>query len=169
MGSVYEGLMIDCRHTVLSRSRAVATALSKSRAVAMTMLFGLGMNLGGCADMSETAMNAFADPAKYDMYDCKQLQDARKGLASRAAELQGLMAKAETGVAGSVVAEVAYRNDYIATRASSKLADEVWQRNKCVEIPDKKPIAAPSVLAPPQGHGRAKGAGSPPRSDASVY
>jgi hypothetical protein len=146
MGSNYEGLMIDRRHTVLSGSRPVA----------MAMLFGLGLNLGGCAEMSETAMNAFADPAKYDMYDCKQLQDARKGLAVRAAELQGLMAKAETGVAGSVVAEVAYRNEYISTRASSKLADEVWQRNKCVEIPDKKPTAAAAVLAPPEG--RAKGA-----------
>ena len=38
------------------------------------------------------------------------------------------MAKAETGVAGSVVAEVAYRNDYIALRAQSKLADEAWRR-----------------------------------------
>jgi hypothetical protein len=152
MGSLYEGLMTACRHAVFSRSRAVA----------MTMLLGIGMNLGGCADMSETAMSAFADPAKYDMYDCKQLQDARKSLAVRAAELQGLMAKAETGVAGSVVAEVAYRNDYIAIRASSRLADEVWQRNNCVAVPDKPGAtpAAPPAAAP---RGRAKGGMSPMR------
>ena len=54
---------------------------------------------------------AFADPAKYELYDCKQLETERKSLASRGADLQGLMAKAETGVAGSVVAEVAYRNE----------------------------------------------------------
>ena len=136
----------------------------------MALLLGLAVNLGGCADMSGGAMNAFADPAKYDMYDCKQLQDARKGLATRAAELQGLMAKAETGVAGSVVAEVAYRNDYIATRASAKLADEVWERNKCVAIPDK-PAAAPAAPAKPAAAPRrhAKGAKPPLQSESSVY
>jgi hypothetical protein len=141
--------MIDRRHNHPSASRAVT----------MLLLLGLGIglcvNLGGCADMSETAMSAFADPAKYDMYDCKQLQDARKALALRAAELQGLMAKADTGVAGPIVAEVAYRNDYISTRASSKLADEVWQRNKCVAVPDKPAApAAPVPVAPPRGHGK---------------
>jgi hypothetical protein len=147
--------MIDCHYTLPSASRAVAMAL----------LLGFAMGLGGCADMSEGAMNAFADPAKYDMYDCKQLQDARKALAVRAAELQGLMAKAKTGVAGSVVAEVAYRNDYISTRASAKLADEVWQRNNCVAIPDK-PTASPAAPVPPAATPRrhAKGTNSLPRS-----
>ena len=45
------------------------------------------------------------------------------------------MAKAETGVAGPVVAELAYRNDYIAVRGQAKLADEAWRRNKCRETP----------------------------------
>jgi hypothetical protein len=148
-------IMIDSRHTVPSASRAVAMAL----------LLGLAINLGGCAEMSEGAMSAFADPAKYDMFDCKQLQDTRKALAVRAAELQGLMAKAETGVAGSVVAEVAYRNDYISTRASSKLADEVWRRNNCVAVPDK-PTAPPAPAAAPGRH--AKGANSPLRSGGAV-
>ena len=74
---------------------------------------------------------AFADPAKYDLYDCKQLETERKGLAKRAAELQGLMAKADTGAAGPVVAELAYRNDYVAVRGQAKFAEEAWQRNKC--------------------------------------
>ena len=64
---------------------------------------------------------AFADPAKYDFYDCKQLEAERKALATRGAELQGLMAKADTGVAGPVVAELAYRNDYIAVRAQGQI------------------------------------------------
>ena len=81
--------------------------------------------------MSDNISSAFADPAKYDLYECKQLETERKNLANRAAELQGLMAKAETGAAGSVVAELAYRNDYIAIRGQTKLADEAWQRNKC--------------------------------------
>ena len=50
-------------------------------------------------------------------------------------ELQGLMAKADTGFAGPVVAELAYRNDYVADRGQAKLADEVWQRNNCHDTP----------------------------------
>ena len=78
---------------------------------------------------------AFADPAKYELYDCKQLETERKALGNRAAELQGLMAKAETGVAGSVVAEIAYRNDYVAVRGQMRFADEAWRKNRCHETP----------------------------------
>ncbi len=52
------------------------------------------------------------------------------------------MTKAETGVAGPVVAEMAYRNDYIAVRGQSKLAEEAWQKNRCQESkPEAKPRA----------------------------
>ena len=87
-----------------------------SRGLAALALVALGAGLSGCAGMSDTISPAFADPAKYDLYDCKQLETERKSLATRTAEVQGLMTKAETGVAGSVVAEMAYRNDYIALR-----------------------------------------------------
>ena len=101
---------------------------SFSHSLAALALFALGAGLSGCAQMGETISPAFADPAKYDLYDCKQLEVERKTIAARAAELQGLMSKAETGVAGSVVAEVAYRNDYIAVRGQSKLAEEAGRK-----------------------------------------
>ncbi len=112
------------------------------RAVPAVVLFVLGVGLSGCADMSDTLSTAFADPAKYELYDCKQLEPERKNLAARAAELQGLMAKAQTGVGGPVVAELAYRNDYIAVRGQARLADEAWQRNKCHDTP-------PAATTPP--------------------
>jgi hypothetical protein len=60
------------------------------------------------------------------------------------------MAKAETGVAGPVVAELAYRNEYIAVRGQSKLAEEAWQKNRCQESkPEAKPAAAPAVKPAP--------------------
>ncbi|MDE5452428.1 twin-arginine translocation pathway signal [Bradyrhizobium sp. CSA112] len=119
-----------------------------SRCFAALALVALGAGLSGCAGMSETISPAFADPAKYDLYDCKQLEPERKSLAARTAELQGLMTKAETGAAGSVVAELAYRNDYIALRGQSKLAEEAWQKNRCQ---DSKPEAAPTTSAPAKG------------------
>ena len=55
------------------------------------------------------------------------------------------MAKAETGVGGAVVAEVAYRNEYVATRGQARLAEEAWQKNRCREtIPGSAMPVAPS-------------------------
>jgi hypothetical protein len=124
------------------------------RTVATAALLVLGAVLSGCAQIGETMSPAFADPAKYDLYECKQLESERKNLAARAAELQGLMAKAETGVGGAVVAEVAYRNELISVRAQQKLAEEAWQRNKCHETV----AAAPTPIAPPTPPAPAKGA-----------
>ena len=120
-----------------------------SRCLAALALVALGAGLSGCAGMSDTISPAFADPAKYDLYDCKQLEPERKSLAARTAEVQGLMTKAETGVAGPVVAELAYRNEYIALRGQSKLAEEAWQKNRCQESkPEARPAAVPPSIAP---------------------
>jgi len=124
-----------------------------SRGLAALALVALGAGLSGCAGMSDAISPAFADPAKYDLYDCKQLEPERKNLAARTAELQGLMTKAETGVAGPVVAEMAYRNDYIALRGQSKLAEEAWQRNGCQE---SKPEGPPTIASAAAKGGKKK-------------
>ena len=112
---------------------------------AAAALLAAGFALSGCAGMSETVAPAFADPAKYELYDCKQLEGERKSLAARTAELQRLMDKAETGAGGAVVSELAYRNDYVAVRGSAQLAEDAWRRNKCRDTP---PNAAPATAAP---------------------
>ncbi len=134
----------------------------------MLGLLALGAGLSGCADMGDTMTSAFADPAKYDLFECSQLEPERTRLAARAAELQGLMAKAETGVAGPVVVELAYRNEYISARAQTKLADEAWRRNKCQasKPADAAAPAAPSASVPPSGF---KGVRSPSKSGSAVY
>ena len=133
------------------------------RAAPMAALLVLGFTLGGCADMSDSLTSAFADPAKYDLYECKQLEPERKALATRAAELQGLMAKADTGVAGPLVGELAYRNEYIAVRGQARLAEEAWQRNKCHETAPGAPAAPATPLANPRA------AKPPGRSGSAVY
>jgi hypothetical protein len=133
-------------------------------AIAMALL-ALGVGLGGCAEMSDSMTSAFADPAKYELYECKQLETERKNLANRAAELQGLMAKANTGVAGPVVAELAYRNEYISVRGQARFAEEAWQRNKCR-------VSAPAAAAPagiPAPAASVTGAPPPSRSGSAVY
>ena len=113
------------------------------RAASGGALLVLGVVLSGCADMGETMTTAFADPAKYDLWDCKQLETERKALANRAAELQGLMAKAETGTAGPLVAEMTYRNDYLAVRGQAHFAEEAWRKNNCHETPPAPPAPPP--------------------------
>jgi hypothetical protein len=145
--------MIDRRHDLRLTSR--------TRAAVALLGFGLCASLGGCANVGDSFVSgAFVDPARYSAYDCKQLETERKALATRTAELQGLIAKAETGTGGSVVGELAYRNDYISARASAKLAEETWQRNKCAA---GSPAAA--APAPPADN---KGVGSS-RSGSAVY
>src|SRR6195952_2267477 len=141
--------MIDRRHDLRLTPRATAVAL-------LVLGAGLGATLGGCANVGDSfASGAFVDPAKYEQFDCKQLEVERKTQATRTAELQGLIAKAQTGAGGSVVGELAYRNDYIASRASSKLAEETWQRNKCVAASPAtaQPAPAPAPAAPAHGKG----------------
>lgn len=118
---------------------------------ALLALLAAGAALSGCAGMSETVAPAFADPAKFELYDCKQLEGERKLLAKRTDELQKLMEKAETGAGGAVVSELAYRNDYIAVRGQAQLAEEGWRRNKCRETPPEAtpPAASPAATAKP--------------------
>src|SRR3954452_5642051 len=131
---------------------SIVPALPRAAAVLVPLL--LGFALSGCADMGDSMSAAFADPARYDLYDCKQLETERKTLAARAAELQGLMAKADTGVAGPVVAELAYRNDYVSVRGQARFADEAWRRNKCHEAA-ATPAPAVSAKTAPLRPGRA--------------
>jgi hypothetical protein len=86
-----------------------------------------GCATGGAIDES----TFFADPATYALYDCKQLASARESYAKRIEELQGLMAKAETGAGGAIVAEFAYRPDYLSAQARLKSANAAWQRERC--------------------------------------
>ena len=130
--------------------------VSRIRTWRSVAAFVLGsLMLAGCADMGDTMSQACADHAKYELWDCKQLEPERKNLANRAAALQGLMAKAETGVAGPVVAELAYRNEYVAVRGQARFAEEAWRRNKCQESAG---APAPPASAKPAPASKAGGA-----------
>ncbi len=146
----------------------IAFSSSLLRVASALAMLAFGVGLSGCADMSDTLSTAFADPAKYDLYNCKQLETERKNLATRGAELQGLMAKAETGVAGPVVAELAYRNEYVAVRGQARFAEEAWQRNKChASVPAAPAAGAPAAPSAPPAPVR--GAHPPTRSGGAVY
>jgi hypothetical protein len=127
--------------------------------------------LGGCAEMGDSMTVAFADPAKYELFDCKQLEAERKSLDNREAELQGLMAKADTGFAGPVVSELAYRNDYISVRGQKHFADDAWRRNNCREsapAPAAGPGPADTKAALAKARARSPSPKSPGAKSAST-
>jgi hypothetical protein len=116
---------------------------SSLRAIAAMTLLVPAVGLGGCANMGDSMLSAFADPAKYEYFDCKQLEAERKSLANRSAELQGLMAKAETGTGGTVVGELAYRNDYISARAQRQIGAFTFQVGQCRQLERCRAKACP--------------------------
>jgi hypothetical protein len=148
-----------------------------TRGAAVAALLALAGGLTGCAEMGDSVSTAFADPAKFELYDCKQLEAERKNLANRAAEQQGLMAKAQSGVAGPVVAELAYRNEAIAIEGQRKFAEEAWRKNKCHPSPPA-PAAEATSVAPsanaakgsrPAKDAQPARAAPPSRSGSAVY
>lgn len=108
----------------------------------------LAATVSGCAQIGDAVPSAFADPAKYELYDCKQLEAERKGLAGRASDQESLMSKAEKGVGGTVVSELTYRNELIAIHSQQKLAEEAWRKNRCHESPPE-PVATPTPTPTP--------------------
>jgi hypothetical protein len=127
----------------------------------LTRFFALALTasglLSGCASTGAVVDEStfFADPATFAMYDCKQLATARTDLAKRVEELRGLMNKAETGAGGSVVAEIAYRPDYLSNQARLKSANAAWERNQCENVTDPA-LARPKPGSEPTA-GRSKG------------
>ena len=163
----------DCRFTKGRMNLRIFQGMTLPRAAAVAALLVAGVGLAGCAEMGESVSTAFADPAKYQLYDCKQLETERKNLATRAAELQGLIEKAQGGVAGPMVAEIAYRNEAIAVQGQRKFAEEAWQQNKCHPSPPATAAATPAAtaasIANATGAKPAKGTQAPSRSGSTVY
>lgn len=103
-----------------------------------TSLFLAAILVCGAPAAAEAA-SFFVDPAHYALYNCEQLNTARKAVAQRVAELQGLMAKAETGFAGSLMSGLAYQSEFVTARGQLEQIDENRQKLNCGPVPIEKP------------------------------
>lgn len=130
------------------RSSATETTIAapRLRRVSVVGAALLAVMLGGCAT-GNIVGSAFVDPSKYDLYDCKQLITARDGANARANELEALIAKAETGAAGTLVSGLAYQSDYAAARAQRDLIDQKLASNDCAAELAPPPLAASPAKA----------------------
>ncbi len=122
-------------------------------AVSFAMLGALAIGLGACASgggSSTFGSSVFVDPSKYDLYNCQQLHTARTVSNNRVIELEGLMAKAESGAGGTLVSGLAYQTDYRSERAQRDAIDQKLASNNCGAEPP--PPAAP--VTPPKSKRR---------------
>ncbi len=122
------------RKLVFVKPGDMAKALSpNSAAAARRAIVALGavLVLAGCSSVAVDETTFFVDPARYDLYDCRQLAEVRKQQSNKVDELERLMAKAQTGTGGAVVSELAYRPDYTSAQANLKLINRVWDENHC--------------------------------------
>jgi hypothetical protein len=109
-----------------------------------------------CA-LAQTDMSSFyADPAKYTLYGCKQLAQARPLLLYRIQKLEALMAKANAGSGGQAASALAYNNDYLTLRGDLRNLDTRAVDRNCPPMPqhaqappeEVPPITAPEERAP---------------------
>ena len=79
----------------------------------------------------ESQLTVFADPAKYDFYNCEQLATQRTARKAREEELKSLMDKAERSTGGTFVNVIAYKADYTEVREDLKLIEKTARTKKC--------------------------------------
>src|SRR5262249_41401821 len=104
--------LLRCKLVFVKQVMTKTTTLSPRQTRRIALALGATLALGACSSVAVDETTFFADPARYDLYDCKQLGDVRTQHMARVDELKRLMAKAETGTGGAVVSELAYRSEY---------------------------------------------------------
>jgi hypothetical protein len=91
----------------------------------------VGGLLSACSPSAVGPVTVFADPAKYQFYNCEQLAGQRTYWTNRELELKLLMDKAEQGAGGTVVNVVAYQTDYVTAREELKVIDATTRAKNC--------------------------------------
>jgi hypothetical protein len=98
--------------------------------VAPSLALAISTLLAACTAL-EGQLTVFADPAKYDFYNCEQLAAQRTNRKLREEELKSLMDKAERGTGGAFVNVIAYKADYTEVREDLKLIERTARTKKC--------------------------------------
>jgi hypothetical protein len=87
-------------------------------------------SLSACAT-GVSPLTIFADPGKYEFYNCEQLVGQRKQWSEREHELKQLMDKAEQSTGGALVNLVAYKADYVAATEELQLIELAERAKSC--------------------------------------
>ena len=109
----------------------LSTGLFVHRVAGLSLM---ALFLAGCAGTHVGSSAAFIDPARYDLYDCKQLNEEYAVVIKRELELSSVRVEAEEGPAGGLMAELGYRGDFVSLRARREQIEERMAQNNCPRI-----------------------------------
>jgi hypothetical protein len=87
--------------------------------------------LAACTSALESPLTVFADPGRYEFYNCEQLAQQRAKVKAREQELKQLMDRAEQGTGGAFVNVIAYKGDYVAVTEELQVIDMTLRVKKC--------------------------------------
>ena len=99
--------------------------------VAPSLALAVSTLLAACTSALESQLTVFADPAKYDYFNCDQLATQRTARKAREEELKSLMEKAERSTGGAFVNVIAYKGDYTEVQEDLKLIERTARAKKC--------------------------------------
>ena len=87
--------------------------------------------LVGCTSALESPITVFADPGRYEFFNCEQLAVHRVAVKARQQELKQLMDRAEQSTGGRLVNVIAYKGDYVAATEELQVIDMTLRVKKC--------------------------------------
>jgi hypothetical protein len=100
-------------------------------ALAFGALLAAGF-LSGCSSaIDNSRLTVFADPGKYDFYNCEQIAGQQNYWKSREQELKLLMDKAGQTTSGAVVNVIAYQADYVGATEELKVLEATARSKNC--------------------------------------
>src|SRR5262249_30821447 len=87
--------------------------------------------LSACTSALDSQFTLFADPGKYEFFNCDQLAAQRTSQKQREQELKSLMDKAERSTGSAFVNVIAYQTEYVEARENLKLIEATARAKKC--------------------------------------
>jgi hypothetical protein len=130
------------------QARPVASAGGQAARAAPLAAAAAGIVLAGamlaaCSSSSDSSFSLFAEPGKYQYYNCAQIAAEMKRWSAREQELKALMDRADQSTGGAAVGFIAYKAEYVAageelgmlqTTARSKSCeqDQTWRSNTVI-------------------------------------
>jgi hypothetical protein len=101
-----------------------------SRAAATILIAG---GVAGCTGIGEENWdNALAEPGKYTLYSCRDMETSISNTTARLTELEQLISRASQGPGGALMSAVAYQTEYRQSRAQLRALKLTAAEKQCV-------------------------------------
>ncbi len=91
----------------------------------------VGVLLSACSSAGDNPFTVFADPGKYEFYNCEQIAAQQASWKARQQELKLLMDKARQSTGGAAINVIAYQTDYVGAGEELKVLDATARSKNC--------------------------------------